>query len=117
MTKQTTAREKFIKLLLENPDLPIIAEVYSEVVSDNSYAWSYGDVSTFYITSLWQGNYRTWTLDDALEDVMEFLDYEFPKKVPDTVTPEDEKRLEKFIKELPWKKVIVLGVITPNSLQ
>lgn len=116
MTK--TKNKKLRELLIAYPDLPIIASVYSEVVADDGYAYWFGDVEeSCYVDTLWAGNEETWSLNDALDDVLYFLDWEFPEKVPDVVTPEDKKKLEKFVRDLPWKKVIVLSVTTPDSLE
>ena len=33
-----------------------------------------------------RGEEKTWSLDEALDDVLYFLEWEFPEKVPDTLT-------------------------------
>lgn len=117
MTEIRQAHKKLINMLTAYPDLPIIANVYSEVVADDGYAYWCGDVEeSCYVDTLWAGKEKTWSLDEALDDVLYFLEWEFPEKVPDTVAQEDEKKLEKFVRYLPWKKVIVLNVNTPDSL-
>lgn len=126
MTVQTIERKNLIDVLLKNPDLPIIASVYSEVVADDGIAYWFGDVkeSSCYIDTLWAGKQQMWSLDDALDDMMEFFDFEFPEKsIGDIYDLSDEKidkwmkKAEKFILSLPWKKYIVLNVTTPGSLQ
>lgn len=125
MTLQTLDRKELIEVLLKNPDLPIIANVYSEVVADDGCAFWYGDVEDmWYIDTLWNGGNKIWSLDDALCDIMEFFELEFPEKsIGDIYDLSDEeidkwmKKAEKFILSLPWKKYIVLNVTTPDSLQ
>ncbi len=118
MTVQTIDRKEIIEVLSKNPDLPIIANVYSEVVADDGYAYWYGDVKgVWYIDTLWAGNHKIWSLDDALDAMMEFLEWEFPEKEPEKLTIKNVKEIELFIRKLPWKKVIVLSVTTPDSLQ
>lgn len=126
MTVQTIERKNLIDVLLKNPDLPIIASVYSEVVADDGIAYWYGDVkeSSYHIDMLWAGSEKTWSLADALDDIIEFFELEFPEKlIGDIYDLSDEeidkwvKKAEKFILSLPWKKYIVLNVTTPDSLQ
>lgn len=125
MTLQTIDRKNLIKVLLKNPDLPIIANVYSEVVSDDGGAFWYGDVEDiWYIDTLWNGGNKIWSLDDALCDMIEFFDFEYPEKsIGDIYDLSDEeidkwmKKAEKFILSLPWKKYIVINVTTPDGLQ
>ncbi len=126
MTVQTIDRKNLIEVLSKNPDLPIIASVYSEVVADDGIAYWYGDVeeSSCYTDTLWAGKQQMWSLDDALDDMMEFFDFEFPEKsIGDIYDLSDEeidkwmKKAEKFILSLPWKKYIVINVTTPDSLQ
>lgn len=126
MTENEIARKNLIKILTMYPNLPIIARVYSEVVADDGYAFWYGDVeeSSYYTDTLWAGSEKTWSLDDALDDIIEFFELEFPEKlIGDIYDLNDEeidkwmKKAEKFILSLPWKKYIVLTVMTPDSLQ
>ncbi len=126
MTKTKQTHKKLRELLIAYPDLPIVANVYSEVVADDGYAYWYGDVkeSSYYTDTLWAGKHQIWSLDDALDDMMEFFDFEFHEKsIGDIYDLSDEeidkwmKKAEKFILSLPWKKYIVLNVTTPDSLQ
>lgn len=125
MTEYKIDRKNLIKILTKYPNLPIIANVYSEVVADDGYAYWYGDVkeSSYYTDTLWAGNHHIWSLDDALDDMIGFFDFEFPEKtIGDICDLSDEeidkwmKKAEKFILSLPWKKYIVLNVTTPDSL-
>lgn len=128
MTENEIDRKNLIKILTMYPNLPIIANVYSEVVADDGIAYWYGDVkeSSYYTDMLWAGSEKTWSLADALDDIIEFFELEFPEKFGDIYDLSDEddeeidkwvKKAEKFILSLPWKKYIVLTVMTPDSLQ
>ena len=119
MTVQTIKRKELIDVLLKNPDLPIIASVYSEVVADDGIAHWYGDVkeSSYYTDTLWAGEKQIWSLHSTLNDKNEmlyFMDCEFPEKDTYEMTI---KEIKSFIQSLPWKKYIVLTVVTPDSLQ
>ena len=125
MTVQTIDRKNLIDVLLKNPDLPIIANVYSEVVADDGYAYWYGDIKeeSCYVDSLWRGGHHIWSLDDAMGEIVEFFELEFPEKITEDIfklSDEDFdswiQEAEKFLLSLPWKKYIVLNVDTPNSL-
>ncbi|HBN00228.1 MAG TPA: hypothetical protein DD384_03215 [Firmicutes bacterium] len=119
MTVQKLDRKRLIEMLSKNPDLPIIAEVYSEeVVADDGFAYWFGDVKeSCYVDTLWAGEEQIWSFDLISRDYNEmihFMDYEFPEKDVDSMT---KNEIKSFIKSLPWKKYIVLTVMTPDSLQ
>ncbi len=115
MTK--TKNKKLRELLIAYPDLPIIASVNSEVVADDGYADWYGDVKeSCYVDTLWAGNEQMWSFHSTLNDKNEmlyFMDCEFPEKDTQKMTT---KEIKSFIQSLPWKKYIVLTVMTPDSL-
>lgn len=115
MTK--TKNKKLRELLIAYPDLPIIASVNSEVVADDGYADWYGDVKeSCYVDTLWAGNEQMWSFHSTLNDKNEmlyFMDCEFPEKDTEKMTT---KEIKSFIQSLPWKKYIVLTVMTPDSL-
>ena len=125
MTKQMIDRQNLIKLLTQNPDVPIVANVYSEVVDNDGWSFWYGDVKeeSCYVDSLWAGKRKTWSLDDALDDMMIFFEFEFPEDLTVDIFSSDEEiskwneKAEKLIRSLPWKKYIVLNVDTPDSLE
>lgn len=110
-----TEHKNLIKILTKYPNLPIIANVYSEVVADDGCVYWYGDVEeSCYTDTLWAGNEKTWSLKEALDDVLYFMDWEFPEKDTEKMTLNE---IKSFIQSLPWKKYIVLNVTTPDSLQ
>lgn len=115
MTKTKQTHKKLRELLIAYPDLPIVANVYSEVVADDGYAYWYGDVEeSCYVDTLWAGKEKTWSLREALDDALYFMDWEFPEKNTEEMTL---KEIKSFIQSLPWKKYIVLNVTTPDDLQ
>lgn len=118
MTQHEIDRKNLIKILTKYPNLPIIANVYSEVVADDGYAYWYGDVEeSYYVDTLWAGEKQIWSLHSTLNDKNEmlyFMDCEFPEKDTYEMTI---KEIKSFIQSLPWKKYIVLNVTTPDSLQ
>lgn len=125
MTNKMIDRQNLIKFLAQNPDVPIVANVYSEVVDNDGWSFWYGDVKeeSCYADNLWDGKHKAWSLDDALDDMMTFFEFEFPEDLTVDIFSSDEEiskwneKAEKFIRSLPWKKYIVLNVDTPDSLK
>ena len=119
MTENEIARKNLIKILTKYPNLPIIANVYSQVVADDGIAYWYGDVkeSSYHTDTLWAGEKQILSLHSTLNDKNEmlyFMDCEFPEKDTYEMTI---KEIKSFIQSLPWKKYIVLNVTTPDSLE
>jgi len=85
MAVQKLDRKRLIEMLSKNPDLPIIAEVYSEVVADDGFAYWFGDVKeSCYVDTLWAGEEQIWSFDLISRDYNEmiyFMDCEFPEKI------------------------------------
>ena len=124
MTENDIARNKLINILQTNADLPLMALVDSDVVADDCYVSWFGDVNDAYISEVWAGKEKTYFIDEVLDNMIDFIDIEFPEKsIGNIYDLSDEeidkwmKKAEKFILSLPWKKYIVLTVTTPDSLE
>lgn len=120
--------KKLLKLAAENPSLPIEALVDSEVVANDDFNTWWGDVFDVSIEDLWgypnEGG-KTWTKDEALEDVFDFADteseylgdrYDDYEMVLDMDDRDAEKVIKEWIDEIPWKKCIVIFIGTPDNL-
>lgn len=121
--KESAALE-LLKLAKENPGLPIIAEVNSDVVADDGYMSWFGEITEAHVESVWTGTYnemlRTWTLNEALMENDSFIEENAPEslkqkleKLNDT---DFDKETSKWIKSLPWKKCIIVYVDVPDNL-
>lgn len=117
MTVQTIDRKNLIEVLLKNPDLPMMADVDSEIVTEDGCGWWLGEVKDAYIKEVWVGKQMVYEKEDALMDSVDFMEAEFPEKLPDVAMVDDAEVLENFVKNLPWKKAIIVQVSTPDSLQ
>lgn len=123
MTENKITRNKLCNILQTNADLPILALVDCEVVEDDWYQTWFGDVTDVYIDRVWAGKEKTYFIDEALGNMEYFMRHEFLENellrtyTNDTDIDEWMEYVEKFIKGLPWKKVIIVQVSTPDSLQ
>ena len=117
------ATEKLLTLAAQNPELPMMALVYSDVVADYDFNTWWGDIFDVSIEDVWgdpDGDGKTWTKDEAMGDLPYFFEQcATPISYAEVETMSDEdadKAMEKWANSLPWKKYIVLHVDTPDSL-
>lgn len=121
---------ELLKLAKENPGLPVIAEVNSEVVADDGYTSWFGEVTEAHIESVWTGRTysemfriffnETWTLNEALMENDTFIEENAPeslkRKLEKLNDTDFDKAANEWIKSLPWKKCIVVYVDVPDNL-
>ena len=103
--------EELLKLIAENPNLPIIPMVDSEVVADDyGYwmgAWGHAEVTEYYL-----GRERIHFKDDDEEDVLNDMvgcRYSHDKDGRDIYDLSDEE-WDKLYKSVPWVKAIVVYI-------
>lgn len=99
---------ELIKLIGENPELPVVPMVSSEVVADSGYAYWIGSFSKARVAEYFIGeeciHFRE---DDDLDEVLaEAIGWDKYESMPD-----DEAR--KAYEELPWIKAIIVYISTP----
>lgn len=123
--EKESATLELLKLTKENPRLPIIAEVNSEVVADDGYISWFGEITEAHVEHVWTGGtynemFRTWTLNEALMENDAFIEENAPEtlkqkleKLNDT---DFDKEANEWIKSLPWKKCIVVYIDVPDNL-
>lgn len=123
--KRSLATLELLKLAEENPELPIIAEVNSDVVEDDCYMSWFGEVTGAYVEYVltvrtFNGMYRTWTLDEALIENYFFIQENAPEILKEKLKklgPADfDEVSSKWIDSLPWKKCIIVYVDVPSSI-
>lgn len=123
--EKESATLELMKLAKENPGLPIIAEVNSEVVADDGYMTWFGEVTEAHVEYIWTGRtysemFRTWTLDDALMENDTFIEENAPaslkQKLEKLSDADFGKEANEWIKSLNWKKCIVVYVDVPDNL-
>ena len=101
--------DELFKLIKENPDLPILPMVDSEIVADDVYARWTGSWGSAEITEYIIGDERVYFKDDddpetVLNDCIGGVDY--------WEQPEDV--VEREYNNLPWVKVIVVNIDMPE---
>lgn len=111
--------EKFLKLVKENPDLPIIPMVDGAVVADNDYgSWlgSFGDCRIDSYASLnYYGEERFFTRYGDEDILKEY----FEEQIADELGADDiyeciEKLAREKIEKLPWIKAIIIDIDLPE---
>lgn len=108
LIKKTTRGEELFKLMQENPELPVLPMVDSEVVCDDDYnRWtgSWGSASIDeYLAHDGRVFFRS---DDDTDDVLGYvLDGEEYIKMTD-------EEAEAVYDALPWVKAIIVNIDTP----
>ena len=110
--KERKNREELFKLMQENPDLPVVPMVDSEIVADNCGYWrgSWGsaEVDEYFISK--RAERVFFKSDDDVFDVLErhLTDEEFEK------LPETEEECRPFYDALPWTKAIIVYINLPD---
>lgn len=123
--KREPATLELLKLVEENPELPIIAEVNSDVVEDDCCMSWFGEVIGSCVDYVWTGKtfdgmYRTWTLNEALIERGSFVKENAPEPLKQRLEKlnyaDSDKAVTQWIKLLPWKKAIIVYVDVPDSI-
>ena len=108
-----------LKLIQENPDLPVIPMVDSNVVDsdfDAFYegAWGNCEIVEYYCTSY--NHYPLFKGWDDESDIMCELEHDNKEKYKDWESWSDEK-IQKTIDELPWIKCIRVNIVPETSVE
>lgn len=119
-SKRSLATLELLKLAEENPGLPIIAKVDSEVVAEDGYMWWFGEVTGACVEYVLTGEDHSWTLSEALIENCSFIEENAPEplqqKLEKLSDADFDKEANKWIKSLPWKKCILVYVDVPNHI-
>lgn len=104
---------ELLRLIAENPSLPVVPMVNSEVVADDDYAYWVGSFSSATVDEYVCVNERFYTRDsqDEIED--DFSDY-LCDDYPDMPDEEFYKMIHEKVEALPWKKAIIVYIDLPE---
>ena len=119
MSKKRSPEEKFqelYKLMQENPGLPVVPMVDSEVVCDDGGywfgSWQSASVDSFYCPN----DEQTWFRSD--DDLVSWFEskWEYEEEgIPDDMPDEEAYEImRKKIDALPWKKAIIVYIGLPE---
>lgn len=112
---------KFIELVRQNPNLPILAWVNYEVCDDCDHSWlgEIQDVTIEEYTSYEMYNEGAdLVTKDNMDDICDYLrDYWYDTEPYKSMSDEDfEKYIENYVNNLEWKKAIFIWVETPDNV-
>jgi len=110
--------EELLKLIKENPDLPIIPMVGSEVVAEDSSSYWIGSWGRCELTEYYIGRECVHFKDDDAEDILTDMvgcEYGETKDGKDLWDLSD-KEWEELVASLPWVKAIVVYIESPDEV-
>lgn len=118
--EEQTRYKDFLELVKENPTLPVVPRVDSEVVAEEGYSWWWASFNGAYLDEMVDYKDRRYSKEDDEEDLMETLIEEFMDD--EGLTDDDygdycdKVALERF-NALPWRKVIAVRISLPEELE
>lgn len=108
------SKPEIIRLIEENPELPIVPMVDTEVVGDDSYGWWLGKWGNAEITEYYLGREGIHFRDDDEEDVLNDLvgcKYSCDPQGRDIYDLSDEE-WDELYQSVPWTKCIAVNITT-----
>lgn len=107
----------FLKLVRDNPDLPIVAMVDNEVCGGDDYGWwlgSFGraEVTEYTVAAMDDGRVITRGNQDEAE---EYFANKILDENPELSDDEVEKRAHEEVEALPWVKAIMVWIGLPGE--
>lgn len=114
MKKKTTVTNphlaQLLDLMKQNPHLPIVPMVDSEVVADDTWGYWMGSWSTATVDKYYNGDERIYFYDERdMEDLLVEV------KGWDWYDDASDEDLLEVYRALPWVKCIVVYITTPEG--
>lgn len=108
---------KLVKLINENPSLPVVPFVYNEVVADDDYgywigSWGDCDVNEYVVIEKY-GDTRFYTRGDQ-DEIEEYFVEKILDKDENLPDEDVEKLAHEQAEALPWKKAILVYIELPE---
>lgn len=107
---------QLLKLMQENPELPVIPMVDGEIVSGDEYGywmgeWGYATIDDYIISTkyAWAGQILFKSDDDVFDTLEKYLSRDEYENLPET-----EEECRPIYDALPWVKVIVVYITKPD---
>ncbi len=111
MAKQDCS--ELIRLMQQNPELPILPFVAAEVVTDDSGywlgSWSSAKVDEYVMPTKYYSPVIFKSENDVFDALEKCLSYEEFKSLPD-----NEEECRPFYDNLPWEKAIIIYIGLPE---
>ena len=104
--------EEFVRLVSENPTLPIMPMVYTDCVQDDGHGWWAAEMGTPKIDEYYVEDERIYLKSNDLEELVEkFIDNNYDEEPYASMI---EEELEEFAKQTvenyEWTKAIMLPI-------
>lgn len=104
---------ELLRLIAENPSLPVVPMVNSEVVADNDYAYWFGSFSNPTVDEYVCVNERFYTRDNQ-DEIEDYFSTYLCDDYPDMPDEEFYKMIHEKVEALPWKKAIIVYIDLPE---
>lgn len=105
-------RDELFKLMQDNPELPVVPMVDSEIVSDDGYSRWLGAWGSSYIGEYLIGEGQVhFREDDDMYEIERVLEEQIDSGVFDGMSDEEAK---KAYEALPWVKAIIVNIDLPG---
>lgn len=112
--KQQENVKELLKLIQENPDLPIVPMVDTEVCSSDDYGYWMGGWKEARIDEYWSDDERIYFRSQDEEDLIEkLIDNDCNYTCTGMSDEEIEKKAEETVKNYDWVKCITVYIDTP----
>lgn len=107
-------KPEIIKLIEENPDLPVVPMIDSEVVADDSYTYWIGKWGRCKVTEYYLGNEMVHFRNEDEEDVLSDISGCRPAHDPlgRYIYDLTDDEWNELYKSIPWTKCIVIYITT-----
>ena len=109
LDKQKENVGTLLKLIKENPNLPIVPMVATECVSDDSYGYWMSEWGNASVTKYWCDDERFWEYDSFDELVEQWIDNNF-EEYPNLSDEELNNLAEKIVNGYEWVDAIVVYI-------
>ena len=104
---------ELLRLIAENPSLPVVPMVNSEVVADNDYAYWVGSFSNSTVDEYVCVNERFYTRDNQ-DEIEDYFSNYLCDDYPDMPDEEFYKMIHEKVETLPWTKAIIVYIDLPE---
>ena len=104
--------DEFIRLVADNPELPIMPMVDTECVKDDGYGWWSAGMGIPEIDEYYVEDERIYLKSDDLEELAEtFIDNNYDEEPYKSMTEEEfEIVAEEVVANYEWTKAIILPI-------
>lgn len=104
---------EFIKLVQDNPNLPVIPMVDEAIVADCGYSRWISSIGKSYIDQYWKDDYDFYFKSTNIEQIKEKVAEEIFWDNEDISDEELERDVRVWMGDIPWKSAIFVNIDIP----